>query len=344
MLGVRGVRRSPAGGVSAGVLWPSRLTRHQQVNGLQPRVGRATLSRSLLPDRRPHTNDARRPEHPLGGRANVPCRTRSAKRGGAPVPQESCFVQNGRWTRQVIACASSDRDGEADSRNGRACNVRRSKAPVAVHHWEGHLTLTTEDDERARSGAPPGFEFPLHSETILSDAELKAIGCLAIESASLEGFLELLVQSEASAIVADLLLDRKMFTAKLGILKKIFGGAIKEVELEHGKEGSLLRRFEDVCGKIASDISHRNTVVHGQWSRPEQPENFLLMEMSLKDLEGYFFGDRRNNAVAERKTGNPVKASEVMALAQRFRDYQISLSLLFLDYRKLRMASQGKVE
>lgn len=177
---------------------------------------------------------------------------------------------------------------------------------------------------------------PLLAEQMLTDVQLKMIGCLAFESAFVESLLEQLIDSQAGTVVAQLLLSNKMLTAKLDILKGLVVPAIIDVEPDHDRDGSLRKKFEDLCAKIASDIARRNTVIHGEWNHGEK-----LDASKIRTLAD-FLSKRHENSFARRKFGNPVKASEVMDLAREFQSHVGELVMHWSEYRRLQAASRGR--
>ena len=142
---------------------------------------------------------------------------------------------------------------------------------------------------------------PLLAEQILSNAQLKAIGCLAFHATSLEKLIEDLISLTVGADLGSLLLENKMFGGKLSILKTLLNRITDE---------RLKRQAKSLCERISSDNSSRNTVIHGEWQYN-----------ALNALA-------RGSAVAQKKQ-HSVKADEVIHLAHRFAAHYEDLIDLF---------------
>ena len=100
----------------------------------------------------------------------------------------------------------------------------------------------------------------INSQKILTQEQLAAIGCVAVESASLEGLVDygiykLTGQHETTG---RLLLGNMMLGSKVDVLADLF-------KLYIGQEN-----FDKDCSKVFSDIKHelsnRNTIIHGFWA------------------------------------------------------------------------------
>ena len=147
----------------------------------------------------------------------------------------------------------------------------------------------------------------LLSEFLLTDEQLKAVGCLALESTHLELLVESFIIALAGKNAGELLVKRKMIDAKIDIFKDLITPEIKNADLKN--------KFEKLCSDIKSDIVRRNTAIHGEWN---SNENKTLSEwLSKKD---------NADVVAKRKNSpSTIKSSEIMGLAHRFSANQDNL-------------------
>lgn len=149
----------------------------------------------------------------------------------------------------------------------------------------------------------------LLSEIMLTDAQLRAIGCLALESTHLEMYFESLIVDFCGTALSDLLLERKMLDAKVDIFFAVLKHEIHDAPRRD--------KFSSFVDKIKTDIVKRNTVIHGNWGT----------NLQLKDLK-----KRKSNAIGQRKkSGNNVKASDIHALALRFAQHQTDLLEWYKD-------------
>ena len=153
-----------------------------------------------------------------------------------------------------------------------------------------------------------GRKLPLSAERLLTDDQLKAVGCLAIESSQLEILIEQLIETLSGRLIADLLLERKMFDAKVKILRTLLVPRVPDLELK--------KRTQAICADIKSDIAYRNTAIHGDWGR----ESFNAL------------APRKADSIATRKSGaHSVKATELITLAHRFSEHREALEDLWID-------------
>jgi hypothetical protein len=168
------------------------------------------------------------------------------------------------------------------------------------------------------------------SQIVLKDNDLTAVGCLALESSMLERLITALIRALVGPVVSDALLKNKMMSPKLELLKTLLLDAIKRVIAGNGdkeKKARLITEVTDLCDKIASDIKHRNTVIHGEWAfREGITLNSLMLVLEAKN---------RFEAIARRGNANPVSVKEVMSLAEKFSRYQNQLSDRYQEYVSL---------
>lgn len=163
----------------------------------------------------------------------------------------------------------------------------------------------------------------LISEIVLSPEQLRAVGCLALESTRLETHIEQAIIDHCGDIIGQLLIDRRMLDAKVEIFRSIF--TPEALNDEHAKE------LEQLYGEIKSDIPRRNTVIHGSWK-----EVGSIADLYARSLDT----STERDAAAYRKAMK-VSASEVMDLARRFGRYQIRLVDWYMQVRERYDALHG---
>jgi hypothetical protein len=165
----------------------------------------------------------------------------------------------------------------------------------------------------------------LLSEYVLTDEQLKAVGCLALEATRLETHLEQAILDHCGSVMGKLLLDRnKMLDAKLDLFRDIF--IHETLSDEHAKE------LEKLYADIKIDIPRRNTVIHGSWEDPAI-RNFLALA-----------NNPQRNATAYKKSVS-MKASDVMDLAYRFGFYQLRLVdwyMQVVEYHDAKRVERGE--
>jgi hypothetical protein len=74
-------------------------------------------------------------------------------------------------------------------------------------------------------------ELPLAAEWVLTEDQLKAVGCVALESSRLEPLIREFIEALAGPALATLLLDRKMSDAKAKILATALPPRLPNVKL-----------------------------------------------------------------------------------------------------------------
>lgn len=147
----------------------------------------------------------------------------------------------------------------------------------------------------------------LFSEFLLSDEQLKAVGCLALESTHLELLVESFIIAFVGKNVGELLMKRKMIDAKIDIFRDLITPVIKNADLK--------KIFEELCSNIKSDIVRRNTAIHGEWGSDEK-----------KTVSEWLSKKQNSDVVAKRKNSpSTVKSAEIMGLAHRFSANQDNL-------------------
>lgn len=144
----------------------------------------------------------------------------------------------------------------------------------------------------------------LTSEILLTDDQLKAIGCLALESNFLEFQITRMIVEYCGEDMAELLLGQKMIQAKAELLKGVFRPLA--IDDDHA------RRFDLIYGDIADVIPKRNTTIHGEWGSDTSIAQWFLL----------FFDKPKSSNPAARRNTTVIRASEVMALAHRFGEIQ----------------------
>ena len=139
------------------------------------------------------------------------------------------------------------------------------------------------------------------SEAMFSDEQLKAIGCLALESQRLDDIADSIIREYCSNLIAELWIGRMMVRSKLKILRDLL--------LDGLTDESLKQEYESLNSRMTTDIDLRNTVIHGEWRVPGDgiPLRELLTTLVYRSID----------AVAV-KGDQTIKASEIMELALRF--------------------------
>ena len=99
----------------------------------------------------------------------------------------------------------------------------------------------------------------LRSIVTLTDEQLRAIGCVAVESAYFDDMLDMFIEQLCCLDEHDfrVLTAGAQLQAKLNVLKDVTRSRIDDkLADKHGK----------IFGKAAHVISERNNVIHGSWS------------------------------------------------------------------------------
>jgi hypothetical protein len=158
-------------------------------------------------------------------------------------------------------------------------------------------------------------------EIVLTNEQLKAVGCLAIESTRLETHIELALMDHFGTELGKFLCEGRMLGSKVDLFKAVFAREV--LDEQHAKD--LRRLHEDMKGGIAK----RNAVIHGSWEE----------KMSLADLARLNDPDR--NATVYKKAMK-INASEVMALAHRFAEYQMRIVDWYMPVQEKYVAMHGE--
>ena len=162
------------------------------------------------------------------------------------------------------------------------------------------------------------------AEAILTDEQLKAVGCLALESNHLEIYIDGIIGHYCGENVGKLLLERKMLDAKVGIFKTLFYPLLTT--------DGLRKRLDSLHERIKSDIPKRNAAIHGDWG--------LGRSIPLSEI---FNRKNVNDTDAVYKTLT-IKADEVMDIARRFANYQMELVSIWMEFQEIEQPSQDTSE
>jgi hypothetical protein len=147
------------------------------------------------------------------------------------------------------------------------------------------------------------FEFPLQSQIILSQEQLAAVGCVAIESTYLELHVEAVIWMLSG-------LDAKrgpQFTGKVQLGNRL--------ELLHSLGGLVLAgakivEFSSLVSDLKDSAAKRNTVIHGTWTSQSSDYLQLLADGPEKHPPARATKERPNKGPAT------ISATEIMSIAQ----------------------------
>ena len=143
----------------------------------------------------------------------------------------------------------------------------------------------------------------LSSEILLTDDQLKAIGCLAVESSRLESLLDDFIQTVCRFDDT----QKELFIGKWMTSQKI--DAIKLLIRPRLRSKVKLQKFDTLFEKLKDLIARRNIIIHGDWTI-SQPYNALAILISGTG--------RRSDAIANSKKKKlSIKAADVMTVALR---------------------------
>jgi hypothetical protein len=138
----------------------------------------------------------------------------------------------------------------------------------------------------------------LLGEFVLDDAQLIAIGCMEIEAAQLEEYVDValtMVMRFDEETLEIFVPQSVSLNSRLSLLYKLV------------KKSEIAQQYKDEFSRLYSDatrqLSQRNTVTHGSWQAPEGPGTF---EQPVWPVRG--------QAVAVLRT-NKVPAADVRKLA-----------------------------
>lgn len=101
----------------------------------------------------------------------------------------------------------------------------------------------------------------MQSEIVLRDDELRAIGCVVLESTYLETLIDLLIKELCCLDERDyrLLIEGAQLKTKLDLLREITRARIKP---------EFIKQHERLFGDISAQIANRNRIIHGRWGVP----------------------------------------------------------------------------
>lgn len=161
----------------------------------------------------------------------------------------------------------------------------------------------------------------LRSEWQLTSEQLKAIGCLAVESTHLELFIDALIRSigKLDDVAFEVFLGRLTIEPKTQILRDLLWPRLENMP-------KVKKSFKLMYDDIKDMITKRNTVIHGIWGSRE--ENKMIRASDLLTLRA------ETDAVARRKKGNAVAAADVMDLVRRFDQRQSDLLDWWISYER----------
>lgn len=155
----------------------------------------------------------------------------------------------------------------------------------------------------------------LSSEILLSDEQLKAIGCLAVESSRLELLLDDFIQTicRFTDMQTDFFIGKWMTGAKMDALKLLIRPKLQTKR--------KLQKFDALFERLKDLIVRRNIIIHGEWTIA-QPYNALAVLISGIG--------RRSDAIANSKKKKlSIKATDVMTVALRISECRDELFRFF---------------
>ena len=154
---------------------------------------------------------------------------------------------------------------------------------------------------------------------MLTDEQLRAVGCLAVESTHLELYIEGIINAicKFDQTASDVFIGRLSIEPKAKIMRDLLWEHLKNLP-------SLKESFKLIYDDIKDMISKRNTAIHGNWGS-DQPQ-------TLNALANF---KRLTNSVAKRRgVANTIAAKDIMALAEKFAQRQMNLVDWYIEYRK----------
>ena len=145
------------------------------------------------------------------------------------------------------------------------------------------------------------------AEAMLTDEQLKAVGCIAIESSNLETYIEAIIRNFLiiSESDLDIFIGRLSVGPKADILRDVVKSRLHETAEWHA--------FLAIYNNIKTAITDRNTAVHGDWGlRLGSDEIIKRRQQSLAQAT------RKNST-------STVNASELFNIAVRLANLQMEL-------------------
>lgn len=109
----------------------------------------------------------------------------------------------------------------------------------------------------------------LTSEILLTDDQLKAIGCLTVEVSRLESLLDSSIQAlcRFNDIQKEMFIGKWMVGVKIEAARDLFRPKLRSKK--------KLQNFDALFAKLKDLITRRNTIVHGEWATLTQ-RNWLM--------------------------------------------------------------------
>lgn len=135
----------------------------------------------------------------------------------------------------------------------------------------------------------------LTSEILLTDDQLKAIGCLTVEVSRLEFLLDDFIQAfcRFNDIQKEMFIGKWMIGVKIEATRDLFRPRLRAKE--------KLQSFDTLFAKLKDLITRRNTIVHGEWAASQMYNALTYPPV------------RRTDAIAKhRKKKLTIKATEIM--------------------------------
>ena len=155
---------------------------------------------------------------------------------------------------------------------------------------------------------------PLAAEYLLTDLQLKAIGCLTIETTRLDYVAKILIRALVGEVAGDLLVKGKTVGPVVDVLHDL---AVERLRLDE----ALVKQYEVIHLQLKRDIDKRNTVIHGDLGASGP--------IALRVLMGAV---QKGAAVAKKpKGGDSVQASAVLDVAHSMAKHSEALNYFLLD-------------
>lgn len=150
----------------------------------------------------------------------------------------------------------------------------------------------------------------IYAKKVLTPPQLEAIGCVAVESANVEAFIELGIfyLSGVEEPTGRLLIGNAMLSSKVDLLADFIKRTIGE---ESYKE-----KFSKLLADLRHEISNRNTIIHGYWQSVTEVK-FLLSE------KGPFSGEQITQAIKPMRDGTARKFNieQAMGVAEKLSEH-----------------------
>jgi hypothetical protein len=136
----------------------------------------------------------------------------------------------------------------------------------------------------------------LSSEHLLTDEQLRSVGCMVLEATFLEQLLDAILRRLCRLSIAEeeLFMKNWQLSTKASAVKRLL-----QTKLRSAKRRG---RLTEIFNRIEISIERRNTVVHGAWSLPT--------------LDELLRGLKPESTVKRPRSPVPIKASAVMTCAR----------------------------